>query len=231
MKKTLIVGAVLLLAAGLAAASTRREAVAGGSPDELPPLGPLDWPTFSTAWEQVLPETDPIEAAEGLPMDQDRNVSAFLSMIATAEGTDRRPNAYAVCFGYRFTITDFRDHPATLGVWKGERLSDAQCRGAGFGPGCVSTAAGRYQMIRPTWEALKRRLRLSDFGPASQDAAAVQLLKDCGAYDSVRTGQFTAAVSAARKTWASLPGAGYAQPERSFAALIEAFTDAGGVVA
>lgn len=41
--------------------------------------------------------------------------------------------------------------------------------------GQVTTAAGRYQMVKPTWEAQKKKLGLPDFSPASQDLAAWDL--------------------------------------------------------
>lgn len=44
-----------------------------------------------------------------------------------------------------------------------------------LGNGLVSTAAGRYQMLKPTWEEQKHRLGLKDFSPASQDLAAWDL--------------------------------------------------------
>ncbi len=163
--------------------------------------------------------------------DQHPNVLAFLDAIAQAEGTARMPDPYRVCFGYRHTIQDLRDHPAITGEWRGEKLPDHHCKAAGHQPGCVSTAAGRYQIIRPTWLALKGRLGLRDFGPASQDAAATQLLRDRGAYRPLVRGDFIAAVQAARKEWASLPGAGYDQPERSMAWLQAAYAQAGGAFA
>lgn len=161
----------------------------------------------------------------------DTNTAAFLSMIASAEGTDRRPDPYRVCYAYAHTIADLSDHPAVTGEWKGERLPDAMCAGAGFGPGCVSSAAGRYQLIKSTWLLCKRQLGLTDFGPASQDAAAVYLIRKRGALDDVRAGRVADAVAKCRLEWASLPGAGYGQPERRLTALVDAYERAGGVLA
>ena len=159
------------------------------------------------------------------------NVLAFLATISQAEGTYRERDPYRVCFGYRHTIVDLRDHPATTGEWRGEILPEHQCEAAGFKPGCKSTAAGKYQMIRPTWAALKSRLGLPDFGPEAQDAACIQLLRDRGAYRPLLRGDFVAAVAAARAEWASLPGAGKDQPERSFAWMQAAYIKAGGALA
>jgi muramidase (phage lysozyme) len=165
------------------------------------------------------------------PMTIEPNLLAFMAMIAVAEGTARAIDPYRVCYGYKHTIASFADHPSVLGTWSGEKLTDAMCKGAGLGPGCVSTAAGKYQIIKPTWEALKSRLSLPDFSPSSQDAACIQLLNQCGARALIRAGDFDGAVSKARRTWASLPGAGYAQPERSMNQLRTAYLSAGGAVA
>lgn len=161
----------------------------------------------------------------------DANVRAFLAMIRASEGTDQRPDPYRVCYGYRHTISDLSEHPAVSGEWRGEKLPASICAGAGMAPGCVSTAAGAYQIIRPTWKAVRDTLKLSDFGPASQDAAAAYLIRQRGAMDDVRAGRFAQAVAACAKEWASLPGAGYAQPERKLATLEAAYIEAGGVIA
>lgn len=240
-KAKLIVGLGLLTAAGLTWAASRRasSAAMAAIPDQDAPWSqeqplPQEWATEEQTWyqsaqvawaENVSPIFDWSE-----PVSNQNNVSAFLEAIAWAEGTGQRANPYAVCFAYKFTITNFADHPTVLGSWKGEPLSPSVCAAAGLGAGCVSTAAGKYQIIRPTWVGLKQRLRLPDFGPESQDAAAIQLLKDCGAYRAIELGQFSEAVRLARKTWASLPGAGYGQPERRSTDLQARYTAAGGVV-
>lgn len=162
------------------------------------------------------------------------NVRAMLEVIKRAEGTAGRSDPYRVCYGYAHTIVDMRDHPAVTGEWKGGRLSDAQCREVGFGPGCVSTAAGAYQMIKQTWLGLKGRLQLPDFGPVSQDAAAVQLLRDCGAYARLESGDLAGAIGACNraKLWASLPGFGLAtQPTRGMGTVQAWFIGAGGYIA
>lgn len=170
----------------------------------------------------------------------DTNVRAFLSMIDYAEGTSvggRDP--YRTCYGYRHTITDLAFHPAELRgpagqqwrEWSGEKLPDEVCRAAGKLPGCVSTAAGRYQIIRPTWLDAKRALALTDFSPASQDAAAVYLIRKRGALDDVKRGRLADAVAKCAPEWASLPGAGYKQPERRVASLTQAYVEAGGNLA
>ena len=150
------------------------------------------------------------------------NVSAFLAMIGASEGA-----GYQTLYAGG-TFDDFSDHPALLG-WPGVPLTTEQCSGAGMAAGCVSTAAGRYQIIKPTWKALKVKLGLPDFSPASQDAAAVELIRQAGALELVNAGDFDSAVAKCRRTWASLPGAGYAgQGTRSIAWVRSQYEAAGG---
>jgi muramidase (phage lysozyme) len=154
------------------------------------------------------------------------NLAAFLATIRHSEGTGRAPDPYAVVYGYAFTITDFSDHPAALG-WHGESL-------ANLGPayaGKVSTAAGAYQIILPTWRSLKRRLNLPDFTGASQDAAATELIREAGALNLVNTGQVADAIALCHGIWASLPGSTSGQPQRTMAELVHAYTQAGGAFA
>lgn len=158
------------------------------------------------------------------------NVAAFLTMIRVSEGTAPKYDPYAVVYAYAFTITDFSNHPALLG-WRGVPLSDNMCRLAGQEPGCVSTAAGAYQITRTTWNKLRQSISLPDFSPASQDAAAVELIRQNGALAAVEAGRFDAAVSKVRRIWASLPGAGYGQEENSLASLQAVYQQAGGTFA
>jgi muramidase (phage lysozyme) len=97
--------------------------------------------------------------------------------------------------------------------------------------GEVSTAAGRYQINRPTWEHVSARLALTNFSPASQDDAAVELVKEAGALDAVNAGDLATAVERCAHIWASLPGSTSGQPEAKMAALIGAFVGAGGTLA
>jgi muramidase (phage lysozyme) len=158
------------------------------------------------------------------------NLEAFLAMVRVAEGTALQPDPYAVTFGYRFVITDFSDHPALRG-WPGVKLSDRHCRGAGLKPGCKSTAAGAYQAVLRTWIEEKKRCRLPDFTRGSQDAFARARIRYRGALDDVLFGRLPQALTLCRREWASLPGAGYDQLERTRGELLAAYTDAGGWIA
>lgn len=171
-------------------------------------------------------------------MSVEANVRAFLRAIVFAEGTARHPRTgaaldpYRVCYGYSHTVQDLRDHPALTGEWKGERLPAEMCRRAGFPSGvCYSSAAGAYQIIKPTWVRVKGRLGLPDFGPESQDLAAVELIRARGALADVRAGRFDVAVRRCAAEWASLPGNAAGQPQRRRDDLVAAYMAAGGEVA
>lgn len=164
--------------------------------------------------------------------DGQANILAFLLTIATSEGTEGRGlDPYRVCYGYKHTVQSMADHPAVTGEWPGEKLPDGMCAAAGLGPGCVSTAAGRYQIIKPTWLRARKALGLMDFSPDSQDAAAVWLIAQRGGLEAVQAGKFAQAMQAVRREWASLPGSGWGQPEQRMERLAAVYQQAGGTVA
>lgn len=159
------------------------------------------------------------------------NVRAWLEVIQRAEGTAQESDPYRVCYGYSHTIADLREHPAITGEWRGKTLPDGMCANAGFGPGCVSTAAGAYQLIKPTWGRARDALGLRDFSAAAQDAAAVWLTGQRGALEDVKAGRLAAAVNKCRNEWASLPGNYAKQGQRTLAELGSWFVSAGGNIA
>lgn len=144
----------------------------------------------------------------------EKNVAAFLSMIRHAEGT-AGPQGYRTLFGGG-TFDHFADHPrgrvtATLG-----------------GKPITSSAAGAYQILERTWDEVQAALDLPDFSPASQDAAAVYLIRRRGALEDVRAGRFEAAIAKVAKEWASLPGSPYGQPLKSIDQVRQVYASAGG---
>lgn len=143
-------------------------------------------------------------------------MTAFLALIKHSEGTDLKPDPYAVTLGYEFTITDFSNHPALLG-WPGFLYQ-----------GKHDTAAGAYQITVGAWEICQKKMSLPDFGPQSQDTAAVYLIAQAGAMHLVDVGQITAAILKCSGTWASLPGSQSGQPQKLTADLLQKYTDAGG---
>ena len=152
-------------------------------------------------------------APAAVPADvASKNTRAFLEMIAFAEGTAGvGDDGYNVLFGYG-TFDSYADHPRVY---------------VPFGK-TTSSAAGRYQFLARTWDGLRSKLGLPDFGPASQDAGAIELIRQRGALADVQAGRIPQAIEKVSKVWASMPKAGYGQPERSMAALLDAYARAGG---
>lgn len=145
------------------------------------------------------------------------NAIAFLAMIRNSEGTAKYPNPWAVTFGGEFIISDFSDHPALLG-WSGYPYR-----------GEISTAAGAYQINRPTWLDGQKILKLPDFSRASQDSFAYDyLIPRAGALNLVNAGQVAEAIQKCSGTWASLPGSTSGQPQAEMADLIEMYSNCGG---
>lgn len=215
MSRLLIVAAVVM---GGAAAYYMRPgaAVIDGESDEAP-----DWEDYG---QQVIALAD--EYTDEVTIDM--NQTAFLTALRLGEGTSG-PNGYRTLFGGAL-FDSYATHPALAG-WRGLTLSDEMCSNAGFGPGCVSTAAGAYQINKPTWNRIAAKLSLSDFSPASQDAAAWELIREKGAQADVMAGRTAQAVGKVRKIWASLPGAGYGQHEVALSSFNRVYTQAGGVLA
>ena len=147
-----------------------------------------------------------------------QNVVAFLDMIAHAEGVERfgKQRGYDVLVGGD-CFTDYSKHPRLL-VW----LPKYRIH---------STAAGRYQFLWRTWNSLQTRLDLPDFGPASQDRAAIELLRENGSLADIHKGWIASAIRKSRKTWASLPNAGYGQRELPMETLLAVYQKAGGHIA
>ena len=179
-------------------------------------------------------ETNPVYTAPSIPPevramnDPQANLSAFLYMIRSTEHVYPRDvigdAAYSIFYGGS-KFQSFRDHPVLTGEKKGVPLPDAMCAAAGLKPGCVSTAAGAYQLIKPTWVRLRDRLNLPDFSPLSQDRAAVGLLEEIGAVDLIYAGDIEGAIHKASKIWASLPGSTAQQNPKALAYALNRFDD------
>jgi muramidase (phage lysozyme) len=140
-------------------------------------------------------------------------IKAFLKIISWAEGTGGE-DGYRTHFGYE-KFDDFSDHP--------RRVKSAD--------GHHSDAAGKYQAMSFTWDRIAKKIGLKDFSPASQDLFAIELLKECGAYDLIMQGNIEAAIYAASPTWASLPkqdgGSVYKdQKARPLPALLQLYKEA-----
>lgn len=148
-----------------------------------------------------------------------QNQKAFLDAIAFSEIGPKllaaSDNGYNVLVGGTL-FQGYHDHPRRLIYLPKLNIE--------------STAAGRYQLLQRYFDAYKKLLKLPDFSPASQDAIALQQIKERGALADIEAGRFAAAVDRCRNIWASLPGAGYGQHENKLADLQAAFVAAGGRV-
>ena len=94
-------------------------------------------------------------------------------------------------------------------------------------PKLKSTGAGR---LPNWWDAYRKQLGLKDFSPKSQDAVALQQIKERGALPMIDRGDIRQAIDRCSNIWASLPGAGYGQFEHKLDSLIAKFKEAGGTV-
>lgn len=145
----------------------------------------------------------------------DRNLQAFLRVIREGE-TGQTDRAYATLVGGG-QFTGWADHPRQS-AWI-ERLQVS------------STAAGAYQFLARTWDAVAQRYGLQDFSPASQDLGAVALIVGRGALDDVIAGRFEAAVRKCAPEWASLPGDVYGQGGISMSRALAVYQQWGGALA
>ena len=96
---------------------------------------------------------------------------AFLDMLAWSEGTDNgrqktRNHGCDVIVGESHLL-DYSDHPRKLVT---------------LNPKLKSTGAGRYQLLSCWWTSTVRFHFGKDFSPKSQDAVALQQIKERALY-------------------------------------------------
>ena len=121
---------------------------------------------------------------------------AFLDMLAWSEGTDNgrqktRNHGYDVIVGGEL-FTDYR-HSQTCHAKPKTQINRRWTLPASFPlVGCLPQAA--YP---------------KDFSPKSQDAVALQQIKERGALPMIDRGDIRQAIDRCSNIWASLPGAGY----------------------
>ena len=146
------------------------------------------------------------------------NVKAFLLTVRKSEGTDG-PDGYRMMFGGKL-FESFADHPKQYFTYTDKS-----------GKTIKTSAAGAYQIVYHVWFYLENRYELTDFTPASQDKAAIDLISERNALDDIIAGRFETAIQKVRTIWASLPGADYNQPEHSLEDVKEWYLQAGGTIA
>ena len=207
----LTIGAALLMVANRASAIV-------SAPSEGVSLGP-DYGANDTPGGEFdyVPNFEPqdtiVEIDSGnYTMTYDHSNHPLLKLIQKREsGGD-----YFVVYGGR-RFSDMRTHPyagwkvgSSIDGVRGE-LTVAGIRPAvittGKNRGDVSTAAGKYQMVIPTWIQEARATGVNDFSPNSQDLYAYSLLGRIGALRAYANGDLEGAIRKAATQWTSLPSA------------------------
>lgn len=144
-----------------------------------------------------------------------KNTWAFLKAIRLGEGTSDDAGFYRVVGGGSFT--DDSCHP-------NRRVFIAKYN-------VFSTAAGAYQIIRPTWDTLQHQYHFPDFSPECQDEAAVALIAGRHALDDVIAGNIEEAIQKCSAEWASLPGSKAGQRVEALDEVLKVYEDNGGTLA
>lgn len=149
-------------------------------------------------------------------INSSRNMLAFLDMLAFSEGTiGRGDDGYNKLVNPAGFFDSYATHPNVL---------------VQVNPTLKSTAAGRYQFLSRHWDHYRDLLKLPDFGPASQDAWAIQLIRERRALADIENGRIGDAIVKCAPIWASLPGAGYGQREHKMDVLLAKYVEFGGVL-
>jgi muramidase (phage lysozyme) len=142
-----------------------------------------------------MAESNPyLKGVEVPPEQAEANIQSYLNGLGNAEGA----NYDTIVGGKKFT--DYSKHPGVVGITTKE------------GP---STAAGKYQITKTTYDHYAPKLGIKDFSPDSQDKIARAILKDKNAENDIIKGDFDAAHSKLGSTWASLPTSKYSQPKKT----------------
>ena len=176
----------------------------------------------------------------------DPKLAAALDLIAESEGTCSSPATLADGYDIIVTgvdgpnnFTDYSHHPFSLGR---PPILVRPARPAVYGPQdpdsidppailaparhpLFSTASGRYQITRSTWEHLRETYKLGTFSPQAQDLACVHLLDECKATSLFAAGEVVQAIEAAADVWASFPGNLYPQGGRPITWLLQKYQE------
>lgn len=142
------------------------------------------------------------------------NMKAFLRVIRAGE-TSQEDKAFTTLVG-NTQFSSLADHPRKT-VW----IRSLQL---------YSTAAGAYQFLARTWDECAKALELPDFSPASQDLAAVFLIRRRKALEAVLAGNVERAIALCAREWASLPGSPYGQPVKKLDECLRIYATYGGTL-
>ena len=145
---------------------------------------------------------------------------AFLDNTVVGEGTDNgrqktRNHGYDVIVGGEL-FTDYSRSPSQTCHAKPKTQINRR-----------RTLPASFPLVGCTY---RKQLGLKDFSPKSQDAVALQQIKERGALRMIDRGDIRQAIDRCSNIWASLPGAGYGQFEHKADSLIAKFKEAGGTV-
>lgn len=181
------------------------------------PMGTDETPD-DTAGTDETPGDDWTTPASGPDLTQGaRNLAAFLRVIRVIEsGGD---NYDMIVGGQR--LTSFAEHP-----WV---LQPNRPYPAGYN----SNASGAYQFLSTTWKIARDAAGVRDFSPASQDAAAVAILKfpwRNGAYADVVAGRFNSAMAKLVLEWEAFQKILAGSYSYSVADVQNLYQNAGGAV-
>jgi tape measure domain-containing protein len=127
---------------------------------------------------------DKLNAMGASIQDEQKRILAFLETIAKVESGGR----YNISVGNN-TFDSYAKHPnmPVPVMYKGKSTT--------------SDAAGAFQFLESTWDNIAKKIGLIDFSPESQNQAAIQLLKDIGAYQLVLEGRWDEAFTKAGTQW------------------------------
>jgi len=157
-------------------------------------------------------------------------LTAFLSTVAWAEGTSTSPltknDGYDVIvdgINGKAIFTDYSDHPFAPKFKRPPVVFRLPAI-----PANESTAAGRYQILYRWWRPYQAELKLPDFSPSSQDAVAIQQMKERGAIALIGTGDIEGAIRACGSIWASFPNNNYGQGGKTMDELLTKFAELSG---
>jgi len=186
---------LLVILAGIYSSASSAAFVSGDAPPYVPP--PNDPQTIIDALDQVTMQSD-----------AQSRVDALLSVIRQFESNG---DYYILYGGGHFT--DDSAHPNVRVPFFNPRTGKQD----------YSTAAGAYQINKPTYDTYAPRLGVTDFSPATQDQLAYVILNDIGADVAVANGDVAQAFQLASKKWASMPGSTAGQNPQALQVALNAY--------
>ena len=128
-------------------------------------------------------------------IDNNPRVRAFLDTLSMSEGTyGKGDNGYDIVYGGKTLAEYGGNYDRHLGKYF--RINNKTDK--------KTSAAGRYQFIKGTWEGKAKQLGLSDFSPRNQDIAAVSLAIDRGMLPAILDGDVATWRMKGKDEWASL---------------------------